>query len=309
MNNRIFLVLVMLLACLLSLNTWAEIFKWVDEKGNIHYGDAPPEDAKTEEVAPDISPMGVRLTAPEKVDQWKQDAVTQKPAGRQALGRSKRVVTIADPNETDLCEGVVGDCFTKEQDDLCGLRFGFECKEMYYWKVCAQKYCEIQRLGGRCDSPYYLLDNRPAVLNKRDIGRPFPLQAYVSSSDWQCLNEHGFFCDEVAFEKRCQDQYGLPCDTLKSWVKDAKAQCKKQRGTDCTDVFALNAWRPISNATRKKSGITLKSGGLSSEDFLLSSLGASQDNPDQYSELQPVLESLPGLNIRSRRRFYNCDFD
>ncbi len=292
--------------------SFAEIYQWKDERGNIHFGDEPPEDAQIKIMKPDTTPLGVQVAPPEKAEQWKQKIIEQSselnPVFRnKAKKYSTR--TSSDANEEDLCEGIIGECFTPEQERVCVLRYGVECKEMYYWKVCLHQQCEEQRLGDPCDSPYYLLDHRPPILTQQDIGKPFPLHEQVSSYDWQCLNEHGFFCDEVAFDKDCQDQYGVSCESLKTWRIAAQKQCKQQRGADCNNLFTLNAYRPASIAARKKTGIQLRQGGVSSEDLLLTALGIEKGDTNDHPQLQSVLESLPGLNIRSRRRRYDCQFD
>ena len=51
----------------------------------------------------------------------------------------------------------------------------------------------------------------------------------------------------------------------------------------------------------------MATGGSTSRDLLMESLGVEQDNPDQYPQLQQALESLTGLNIRDRRRRFDCD--
>jgi len=42
--------LIALIALSLALPAAAQIKKWVDESGQVHYGDAPPDDAATEEI-------------------------------------------------------------------------------------------------------------------------------------------------------------------------------------------------------------------------------------------------------------------
>lgn len=59
-------VVVLFSACSLALVTTgsAEVYKWVDEGGNVHYGDCPPSDCKYEEihVAPTPSDETVKAT-------------------------------------------------------------------------------------------------------------------------------------------------------------------------------------------------------------------------------------------------------
>ena len=290
-------------------SSYAQIYQWKDERGNTHYGDEPPEGVQAKPLNPDTSNLGVEMATPENRSKWKQDIAKPEPPVQTYQPQVTKGLPPKDPNETDLCDGVVGDCFSEEQEQVCLLRYGLECREVYHWKVCLHQKCSDNFLGKLCDSPYYLLDNRLPILGKRDIGRPFPIEAQVSKSDWQCLNQHGFFCDEVAFEKRCQEQYDMSCETLKNWVEDALARCNHNRGKNCSDLKNLNNIRPTSLSTRRKTGFRAPRGGIASEDFLLDSLKARRDDKDQYEELWPVLESLPGLNIRDRRKRYDCNFD
>ena len=39
------------LTLLISTPAGAEIYKWVDEKGNVHYGDCPPPECASSEVS------------------------------------------------------------------------------------------------------------------------------------------------------------------------------------------------------------------------------------------------------------------
>ncbi|MDD0538506.1 hypothetical protein PS023_23355, partial [Shigella sonnei] len=89
------------------------------------------------------------------------------------------------------------------------------------------------------DSAFYFLDNRPVVLGRRDVGRPLPLRESVSGQDWQCLSTHGFFCDEVANETRCREDYNQSCDELKNWVDTARQRCVDSRDGDCKDLDIL----------------------------------------------------------------------
>ena len=54
--------LVLILAALLAMTTaaHAEVYKWVDEDGNVHFTDTPPPKQKTEEVKIDSAPSSGR---------------------------------------------------------------------------------------------------------------------------------------------------------------------------------------------------------------------------------------------------------
>jgi hypothetical protein len=297
------LLALMLIA--ISLPAYAEIYKWVDAAGRVHFSDEAPDGAQTKTLNPDTARTGVQLSAPDDAQAWSDKALTPEPAAKRPKPAKPHAAAV-NYSETDLCEGIVGDCFTQQQDYVCKLRFGLPCAYLYHWKVCLQQDCQSKNIADKCESPYQLLDRRPAVLTQRDIGRPMPLQELVSARDWECLLQHGFFCDEVAFENTCQERYLMSCDDIKNWVARARMQCKTQRIGDCDDVDSWRRFRPVSVAERKKIGTYLRSGDLAVQDFLLMSLGVKKDDPSQYGLLQKALESLTGLNIRDRRRRFHC---
>ena len=43
-------LLLLALLVLLSLGAYSQVYKWVDEEGNVHYGDSPPDDADAERI-------------------------------------------------------------------------------------------------------------------------------------------------------------------------------------------------------------------------------------------------------------------
>ncbi len=216
------------------------------------------------------------------------------------------VAAAKDTNTTDYCAGVIGDCFTPQQDRVCLLRYGERCKAIYHWKVCLHQDCEERRLADKCDSPYYFLDQRPKMLGQRDLGRPLPLQESVSARDWQCLSTHGFFCDEVANEADCQQHYNQSCGELKNWLADARERCEKNHDSDCKRIDRLVKYRPATQEEMKKLGTRLPRGGSQVRDLLFEALDIRKNDAASNARLQPVLESITGLNIGSGRAWYDC---
>lgn len=304
------------LASSLPLNTArAEIYKWTDERGNVHYSDEKPDDHSTETVTPNTEKMGVELTQPAAAQEWKQQVLgdpaspasssdTSTPAP--AATKSTSAAGI-DTNRTDICEGVVGLCFTPEQDYVCKLRYGTHCWDVYYWKVCRFQDCEDRHLVDKCDSPFYFLDNRPVMLGRRDVSRPLPLRESVSAQDWTCLSSHGFFCDEVANETLCRQEYNQSCTELKNWLEAARQRCNANRDGDCKDIDVLLRYRPAPLEEVKKSGVRNASGGVTRYDLLFQSMDVTHNDAASNARLRPVLESITGLNIDPQRKWYDCD--
>jgi hypothetical protein len=56
--------LVLLLA-LASPVAWAQVYKWVDENGRVHYGEKPPPGAKSSAVKPPIAAPGSSARSPD----------------------------------------------------------------------------------------------------------------------------------------------------------------------------------------------------------------------------------------------------
>ncbi len=290
---------------------WAqgEIYKWLDAQGNVHFGDVPPEAVQVEKVAPNTDNAGVQLSNPESAAQWKQDALDSPApsAGNNMPAKTDPLASSQDFQQTDWCEGVVGSCFTEDQDRVCKLRYGTDCARIYHWKVCLHQNCEDNRLADKCDSPFYFLDKRPVMLGRRDLGRSLPIREWVSDRDWQCLSVHGFFCDEVAHENQCEEDYRLSCDELKNWVEAARERCVKSRDSHCDAIDTLIRYRPAPVEEVKKAGTMNAAGHVITQDLLLQSQGIYKNDPQDFARMQPVLESLTGLNIGKGRRTFDCE--
>lgn len=74
-------ILVFLLGFVL-LPASAEIFKWVDDQGNVHFTDKPPETAKTEKVKVEINSFTSPTVAPFKFD---PSLISQRKAGNSVV--------------------------------------------------------------------------------------------------------------------------------------------------------------------------------------------------------------------------------
>lgn len=74
------------LAAVVALPAAAQVYKWVDEKGRVHYGEKPPEGVKAVEMgAPPPSPGG--NTAPPPQPDWKQKELESR---RQRIERERK---------------------------------------------------------------------------------------------------------------------------------------------------------------------------------------------------------------------------
>ena len=90
----------------------AEIYKWTDERGNVHYSDETPDDRSTETVTPNTEKMGVEQSLdiqdliyndPDRADVavWLRDHGWRSAAlnSQDEMRRLGRFVDAANPNE------------------------------------------------------------------------------------------------------------------------------------------------------------------------------------------------------------------
>jgi hypothetical protein len=76
---RYFIYLILMVSTTLSAGT---IQKWVDENGNVHYGDAPPVSAKTEKVRVQSAPSNPGKKLPRLNDDNGQQGGAEQTAGQ-----------------------------------------------------------------------------------------------------------------------------------------------------------------------------------------------------------------------------------
>jgi Domain of unknown function (DUF4124) len=70
MKNRFLFVIALLV---LSLSVAADIYKWVDSNGKIHYSNTPPPDVKGTKVkVEDLAPPTGAVTPPETAEYWRK---------------------------------------------------------------------------------------------------------------------------------------------------------------------------------------------------------------------------------------------
>ena len=92
-GGRVIRIFVLLgLSALLVGSASAQLYKWVDDKGNVHYGDCPPADCRSQEIQVPEGP------APEDVERsrertqrliWEQEAREEKRKAKRALEQKR----------------------------------------------------------------------------------------------------------------------------------------------------------------------------------------------------------------------------
>ncbi|AZZ95578.1 DUF4124 domain-containing protein [Hahella sp. KA22] len=302
--TRVLVMLIPVVLFTLSAVGRAEIYKWTDAKGTVHYSDAAPADNDAQVITPTSAIDGVRLLSDEAKARYKNHPSEPEPGSPPVANSTRPVASAQDPKQTEdiLCDDVNGDCFTEEDTRVCKLRFGKPCEEVYLWKVCAlQKMCTTDR----CDNARFVIDWRPPVVGVRDLGRSLPLRANVSEKDWNCLQHSGFYCDELALETQCQKDYRESCGVVGDWLLNAPEKCEKDKNIDCDELDSLIKYRPVSEEERLKIGGSNASGGRFARDLLMEEVEQKKNELSDES-LQSVLDKLPGIDRHSFRRDISC---
>ncbi|ABC28152.1 hypothetical protein HCH_01284 [Hahella chejuensis KCTC 2396] len=287
-----------------STGSWAEIYKWTDAKGTVHYSDTIPTDSDAQVITPTSAIDGVRLLSDEAKERYKNRPSEPEPGNPPSANSTRPVASAQESKQTEdiLCDDVNGDCFSEEDTRVCKLRFGKPCEEIYLWKVCAlQKQCTTDR----CDTARFVIDWRPPVVGVRDLGRSLPLRANVSDKDWRCLRHSGFYCDELALETQCQQDYRESCGVVRDWLLNAPEKCEKDKNVDCDELDTLIKYRPVSEEERLKIGGTNASGGRFARDLLMEKV-EQKKNELTDEALQSVLDKLPGAGRHSFRKDISC---
>lgn len=327
---KVFLLLGITLA---TFSTHAEIYKWVDDEGNTHFGDKAPASGNAKVINAEATRIGTTFS-PSSVNSTIPSSTTGAPpngastAGAPASGATGTsgpqnaepppVVATTPPqatemrprtsaqngsneaNSTDLCKNAVGACFNETQDNVCKLRYGARCDTVYFWKVCRYQRCENERWTDKCNSTFDYIVNRPPMIGKRDLHRVFPLQNLVSAADWKCLSTSGFYCDELTNEDICQANYHQSCEQLRHWVDTVKSHCNESRDNNCEDISNLLRYRPIPDEEAKKGKIKM------AHDLWMEELNIVRESDATEAQFKPLLEALPGLNLGVTKEQHEC---
>lgn len=140
---RIRLLPLLVLALLFAGNAAAEIYKWRDDDGRLHFSDAPPEDRPAEKVEPSTVPAGTTI----------ERTANRGPVALPPLQRGEVLMYVG--RGCDACRGA-RDYFA---------RHGIAAEERNIDDEVAARR-EFDRLGGR-DVPLILLGTRAGTQQMR----------------------------------------------------------------------------------------------------------------------------------------------
>ena len=285
-----------------STSSFSQIYKWTDSKGKVHFSDTPPKEqadhqSKTETVNVDTSARGTVFAPKDKVQQWHE----QKPKDSKPIARQ----TDSSPTQISCNKDFIN-CFKKEDDEVCKLRYGTSCTQIHTWKACYDQKCE----RNSCKQTFKKLRNRPVSLNSRDLGRTLPIKSLVSKQDWECLKKSGFYCHELANEKSCQENFYMSCKDLENWKELAIERCDKLENKLCKKPEQYLKYRPIDLEERHRSGHYGSYGRKLIKDKLVESLiEDSADKTEEDIAFKETIKKFPGENKTSVFGKLNCKDD
>ena len=95
------------LACLLFLATSAgadtEVYKWVDEEGNVHYGDRPPEDVESERLNIEAEAPSLSAEEQSRYLEEAQERAKRRAEDRRARAAAEQVAEEERPARQRRC--------------------------------------------------------------------------------------------------------------------------------------------------------------------------------------------------------------
>jgi hypothetical protein len=276
--------------------TAGDVYKWVDEQGNIHFGDKPPDEGIVEGIEIDYT-KGRAEPGPE-TNQNIESQQEPNPEPREIKPPQKKTMKSefqCNPRNREIC-------FNSDDDLICKMRYSLSCSELYFWKTDVYEKCQRGIVG--CDRPDKVLSSRPKSMLTRDIDKPFPNTRNISPEDITCLKKHGFYCHELNDENTCVSNYNMSCDELKNWRGNAIHICKNNRGTDCDDLNFILKSRPHSleeirfiGSCRSESGIGYTYQQCNSADKAYELVGLDSNDkytPNNSDKLQSLIDRFPG---------------
>lgn len=271
---------------------WAQqIYQWTDAQGNKHFSDSVPPSGEPSTVIP-LAPLpktGAQFANPGALKSESTPSV-----------KSSRTATLPSvPYRPDnICRRQPEQCFTKEDQKICLLRYGIACVDLFFWKTKVREACE--KAGNEhCDDPVRYINRRPAALQARDLKTALPHTSQLDKHDQDCLLTHGFYCAEIRNEDICR-KYDMPCGKLQTWVERSKIKCREKfLKVECEDSEYLHLDRPRSIAEIKFVGVAGGGPGNTQrriiQDYLIIDSGVNRDDPNYKEVMQGLLDDLPGF--------------
>ena len=239
-----------------------EIYKWIDDEGNVYFGEDPPENSSLEKISLEpISSSDPFTTKPDTID--------------------KR---IDDPSENLESNQYSRTLKSKARlnNRICLLRYGLKCNKLFHWKSIIKKKLNTR---DSCSKIRHVLVGRPSSLSSRDIDLEFPTIETTSKEDGKCLTKSGFYCFELQDDSWCKENFFQPCNKLENWVSQAVDKCGLLR-EECSLKKIVIEYRPRSNEEiryRRQQG-----------DLLGNALNLPKNTCNNIEIIRSALDRLPG---------------
>jgi len=150
----------------------AEIYKWVDKEGEVHYGDFPPEDYKPEEVniAPGPSVEENQKSRQRTQKLLKEQAQRQRSREHEAKEKEQAELRKADRKKfADLALEFGGHwVFGIGLEQQCQEKYRLSCDALLNWKTQAFKKCKEEHGSDQdCEDDSYLLRFKPLTIEEQ----------------------------------------------------------------------------------------------------------------------------------------------
>jgi len=218
----------------------AEVYKWVDADGTVHFSDqAGSSKAEKVEVKPPEKGSLPRMEVPAaEPDQEELEEQVDTPAEEtaQVSAAEEENTDAADKKSRKKLERLKKAETAEKQkanEKICQLRYGLSCEDLYHWKRKLKAECARNKTDA-CDEPQYFIRAKPPSILFRDFSKPFPTVDNTGKQDLECLLETGFHCFEIKNDSYCKQNYDVKdCKELREWVKAAEQRCKDEGKDDC----------------------------------------------------------------------------
>jgi len=169
------------IACLLvASNGMAEMYRWVDATGRVHYSDQPRAGAAPVELEAAIQvtdqqgareALGESSNAVERarqkrreIQRWvdREDRKRSTPKSLGPIGQRERFAPGITGDHAPLRENA-----TDRREERCRREYGKSCREIEQWRETAAADCRRRNLSQDCDSEEYLKTRRPKTVQEQ----------------------------------------------------------------------------------------------------------------------------------------------
>ena len=150
----------------------AEIYKWVEENGRVHFGNRPQSGATEHELSGDTrintSKDGADPAAKrDRENRLRDRAAAAKRRGRAAEAYERREGARREEQDAPRVKSV-----SESQEERCQKIYGQSCDDLRNWKQRVIEDCERRNLSRDCTAPKWLNRRKPKTIeHKKAIRR------------------------------------------------------------------------------------------------------------------------------------------